>query len=128
MGEVMVVIGILGVYEGVLCFVINLSLIFCVYFVCYMVLIGIVCDVLGVFQYYLILGKFGYVDYCWVILVDVVGWIIMVGGVVVVVYFGCYKMFGGDMWCFFDDFKDLGGQGLEVICGSYLFDYVMYFV
>ena len=49
------------------------------------------------------------------------------GGVAVVAHPGRYKMSGSDMRRFLDDFKDVGGQGIEVTCGSHSPDHVMHF-
>ncbi len=127
MGEAMAAIGIPGVYEGALCFATNPSLISRAHFARYMVSIGIARDVPGVFQHYLTPGKPGYVDHRWATLADAIRWITTAGGVAVVAHPGRYKMSGGDMRRFLDDFKDLGGQGLEVTCGSHSPDNVMHF-
>jgi len=127
MGEAMAAIGIPGVYEGALCFATNPSLISRAHFARYMVSIGIARDVPGVFQHYLTPGKPGYVDHRWATLADAISWITTAGGVAVVAHPGRYKMSGGDMRRFLDDFKDLGGQGLEVTCGSHSPDNVMHF-
>ena len=49
------------------------------------------------------------------------------GGVAVVAHPGRYKMSGAQSRQFLDDFKDLGGQGIEVTCGSHSPDHVMHF-
>lgn len=127
MGEALAAIGIPGVYEGALCFVTNPSLISRAHFARYLVSIGIARDLPGVFQHYLTPGKPGYVDHRWATLADAVGWISGAGGVAVVAHPGRYKLSGGDMRKFLDDFKDLGGQGIEVTCGSHSPDHVLHF-
>jgi hypothetical protein len=127
MGEALAAIGIPGVYEGALCFVTNPSLISRAHFARYMVSIGIARDVPGVFQYYLTPGKPGYVDHRWATLEEAVNWITGAGGVAVVAHPGRYKMSGGDMDRFLGDFKDAGGQGIEVTCGSHSPDHVLHF-
>ena len=127
MGDAMAAIGIPGVYEGALCFATNPSLISRAHFARYLVSIGIARDVPGVFQHYLTPGKPGYVDHRWATLEDAVGWITVAGGVAVVAHPGRYKMSGSDMRRFLDDFKDVGGQGIEVTCGSHSPDHVMHF-
>jgi 3',5'-nucleoside bisphosphate phosphatase len=127
MGDALAAIGIPGVYEGALCFVTNPSLISRAHFARYLVSIGIARDMAGVFQHYLTPGKPGYVDHRWATLQEAIGWIVGAGGVAVVAHPGRYKMSGGDMRRFLDDFKDLGGQGLEVTCGSHSPDQVMHF-
>ena len=127
MGDALAAIGIPGVYEGALCFVTNPSLISRAHFARYLVSIGIARDVSGVFQSYLTPGKPGYVDHRWATLEEAVGWITAAGGVAVVAHPARYKMSGGDMRKFLDDFKDAGGQGIEVTCGSHSPDHVLHF-
>ena len=127
MGDALAAIGIPGVFEGAMCFVTNQSLISRAHFARYLVSIGIARDVPGVFQHYLTPGKPGYVDHHWVTLDEAVGWINGAGGVAVVAHPGRYKMSGAEMRRFLDDFKDLGGRGIEVTCGSHSPDSVMHF-
>ena len=127
MGDALAAIGIPGVYEGALCFATNASLISRAHFARYLVSIGIARDVPGVFQHYLTPGKPGYVDHRWATLEEAVGWINAAGGVAVVAHPGRYKMSGADMRRFLDDFKDTGGRGIEVTCGSHSPDHVMHF-
>jgi predicted metal-dependent phosphoesterase TrpH len=127
MGEALAAIGIPGVYEGAVCFATNPSLISRAHFARYMVSIGIARDVSSLFQSYLTPGKPGYVDHRWATLEEAIGWINAAGGVATVAHPGRYKMSGGDMRRFLDDFKDTGGQGIEVTCGSHSPDHVMHF-
>ncbi len=127
MSDALEAIGIPGVLEGALCFVTNPSLISRAHFARYMVSIGIARDVPGVFQYYLTPGKPGYVDHRWATLEEAVTWITGARGVAVVAHPGRYKMSGGNMDKFLGDFKDAGGQGIEVTCGSHSPDHVLHF-
>jgi 3',5'-nucleoside bisphosphate phosphatase len=127
MGEALAAIGIPGVYEGAVCYATNPNLISRAHFARYMVSIGIARDVPTVFQHYLTPGKPGYVDHRWATLEEAIAWITTAGGVAVVAHPARYKMSGGDMRRFLDDFKAFGGQGLEVTCGSHSPDHVMHF-
>jgi predicted metal-dependent phosphoesterase TrpH len=127
MGAALAAIGIPGVYEGALCFVTNPSLVSRAHFARYLVSIGIARDLPGVFQHYLSPGKPGYVDHRWATLEEAVGWIRGAGGVAVVAHPGRYRMSGGEMGKFLDAFKDLGGQGIEVACGSHAPDQALHF-
>lgn len=127
MGDALAAIGIPGVFEGALSYATNPSLISRAHFARYMVSIGIARDVPGVFQHYLALGKPGYVDHRWATLAEAVGWIRAAGGVAVVAHPGRYKMSGAQMRRFLADFKEMGGEGLEVTCGSHSPDHVMHF-
>ncbi len=127
MGDALAAIGIPGAYEGALCFVTNPSLISRAHFARYLVSIGFARDLPGVFQNYLTPGKPGYVDHRWATLADAIDWITIAGGVAVVAHPGRYKMSGAQMRQFLGDFKDLGGAGIEVTCGSHSPDHVMHF-
>ena len=127
MSDALAAIAIPGVLEGAMRYAGNPDLISRAHFARYMVEIGIARDVPGVFQHYLTPGKPGYVDHRWASLEEAIGWITGAGGVAVVAHPGRYKMSGGDMRRFLDDFKDLGGQGVEVTCGSHSPDHIMHF-
>ncbi len=127
MGEALAAIGIPGVFEGAMSYATNPSLISRAHFGRYMVSIGIARDLPGLFQHYLTPGKPGYVDHRWATLEETVSWITAAGGVAVVAHPGRYKMSGAEMRRFLDDFKDVGGQGIEVTCGSHSPDHVMHF-
>ncbi|MDD2884963.1 MAG: PHP domain-containing protein [Dechloromonas sp.] len=127
MGDALAAIGIPGVYDGALTYVTNPSLISRAHFARYLVSIGIARETSEVFQHYLTPGKPGYVDHRWATLADAVGWIRDGGGVAVVAHPGRYRMSGAEMRHFLDDFKALGGQGIEVTCGSHSPDHVLHF-
>ncbi len=127
MGEALAAIGIPGVFDGAMRYVTNPSLISRAHFGRYMVSIGIARDLPSLFLHYLTPGKPGYVDHRWATLEEAVGWISAAGGVAVVAHPGRYKMSGAGMRRFLDDFRDVGGQGIEVTCGSHSPDHVMHF-
>ena len=127
MGDALAAVGIPGVYEGALGFVTNPDLISRAHFARYLVSIGIAREVSEVFQHYLTPGKPGYVDHRWATLADAVDWIAAGGGVAVVAHPGRYRMSGADMRRFLDEFKDRGGRGIEVACGSHSADHVLHF-
>lgn len=127
MGAALEALGMPGVFEGALRFATNPSLISRAHFARYMVSIGIARDVSGVFQHYLKPGKPGYVDHRWASLEQAVGWIKGAGGVAVVAHPARYSFSGAQMRRFLDDFKEIGGQGIEVTSGSHTPDHVMHF-
>ncbi len=127
MGDALAAIGIPGVLDGAMTYVTNPNLISRAHFARYLVSIGIARDIAGVFQHYLAPGKPGYVDHRWATLADALGWIHAAGGVAVLAHPGRYKMSGGDMRKFLDEFKDLGGQAIEVASGSHSPDHVLHF-
>jgi len=127
MGDALAAIGIPGVFAGAMGYVTNPNLISRAHFARYLVSIGIARDIAGVFQHYLAPGKPGYVDHRWATLADALDWIHAAGGVAVLAHPGRYKMSGGDMRKFLDEFKDLGGQAIEVASGSHSPDHVLHF-
>lgn len=127
MGDALAAIGIPGVFAGAMTYVTNPNLISRAHFARYLVSIGIARDIAGVFQHYLAPGKPGYVDHRWATLADALDWIHAAGGVAVLAHPGRYKMSGGDMRKFLDEFKDLGGQAIEVASGSHSPDHVLHF-
>lgn len=118
MADALEAIGIDGVYEGALRYAGNPYLISRAHFARYMVEIGIAKDVSAVFHSYLTPGRPGYVDHRWVSLQDALSWIHAVGGVAVVAHPSRYRLSGGEMRALLTEFKELGGQGIEVIYGS----------
>lgn len=127
MAEALAAIGIPGVFAGAMRYAGNPSLISRAHFARYLVEAGVAKDVPSVFQYYLTPGKPGYVDHRWATLEDAIGWIGAAGGVAVVAHPARYKVSNGELRRFLDAFKDTGGQGLEVVCGSHTPDHVLHF-
>lgn len=127
MGDSLAAIGIPGVFEGALGYVTNPNLISRAHFARYLVSIGIAAEPAEVFRHYLVPGKPGYVDHRWATLADALGWIAAAGGVAVVAHPGRYKFSGEAMRRFLGEFKDTGGQAIEVVCGSHTPDHVLHF-
>lgn len=127
MSDALAAIGIGGVFAGALGYAGNPNLISRAHFARYLVEIGIAKDVPSVFQHYLTPGKPGYVDHRWASLEEAMAWISAGGGVSVVAHPGRYKMSGADMRRFLAEFKDRGGQAVEVVCGSHSPDHVLHF-
>jgi predicted metal-dependent phosphoesterase TrpH len=112
-------VGIEGAYEGALRFVANPELISRTHFARFLIERGVCADVAEVFKNYLVEGKPGYVPHRWASLEDAVRWIHEAGGTAVVAHPGRYKL--GDLATgqFFDQFKQLGGEAIEVVTGSH---------
>jgi predicted metal-dependent phosphoesterase TrpH len=81
-------------------------------------------DLRSVFESYLVPGRPGYVDHRWATLADSVRWILGAGGVAAVAHPGRYKLSRADMRRFLTEFKDLGGQAIEVMSGSHTPEHV----
>lgn len=114
--------GIPNAFEGALKFVGNPDLISRTHFARYMVELGVQNDISGVFRNYLTEGKPGYVPHRWATLKDAVTWIRGAGGIAVVAHPGRYKFGDVALDAFLNEFKQLGGTGMEVVTGSHTVD------
>jgi predicted metal-dependent phosphoesterase TrpH len=110
--------GIPGCFEGAMRHAQNPNLISRSHFARHLVEIGIRRDVHSIFDAYLVPGKPGYVTHPWATLGEAIGWIHGAGGIAVVAHPGRYRFSRRDLRALFDEFKALGGQGIEVVSGS----------
>ncbi|HET7774935.1 MAG TPA: 3',5'-nucleoside bisphosphate phosphatase [Azospira sp.] len=127
MAEALDAIAIRGTFEGAMSYAENPNLISRAHFARYLVAIGLCKDVHNVFDNYLTPGKPGYVDHRWATLEDAVSWIRAAGGVAVVAHPGRYKISNGALRRFLGQFKEAGGEGIEVVTGSHSPDQVHHF-
>lgn len=72
-----------------------------------------------VFKRFLVSGKPGYVPGDWASLEQAVGWIRASGGQAVIAHPARYKLTRTKLLGLIGAFRELGGQGLEVVCGSH---------
>lgn len=119
MSEQLAVAGIAGAYEGALRFVGNPSLISRTHFARFLVDSGRCRDVAEVFRRYLSEGRPGFVPHRWARLSDAVAWIRDAGGVAVVAHPGRYRLGESALWSFFGEFRDAGGDAIEVVSGNH---------
>jgi 3',5'-nucleoside bisphosphate phosphatase len=119
MGEELAKVGIKNAYEGALKYVGNPDLISRTHFARYIVEIGQATDTNDVFRRYLGDGKPGFVPHRWATLRDAVGWIVGAGGEAVIAHPGRYKFTPNEELALFNEFKALGGRGVEVVTGSH---------
>lgn len=111
--------GIGGAFDGAMRFAENPSLISRAHFARYLVESGVCKDVRSVFESYLVPGRPGYVDHRWATLADSVGWVRNAGGIASVAHPGRYKLSARNMRRFLSEFKEVGGQAIEVMSGSH---------
>jgi predicted metal-dependent phosphoesterase TrpH len=111
--------GIPGAYEGALKYVGNPDLLSRTHFARYLVEIGACSGTSEVFRKYLIEGKPGYVPHRWATLAEAVGWIRKAGGIPVIAHPGRYRFTPVAEGALFDEFKQLGGNTIEVVTGSH---------
>ncbi len=115
-------IGIAGAYEGAMRYAENPSLISRAHFARYLVEAKVCRDVRSVFDHYLVPGRPGYVDHRWASAQDCVSWIHSAGGLAVLAHPARYKLSSGALRRFLGEFRDLGGDAIEVVSGSHSLD------
>lgn len=76
-------------------------------------------DMRAVFKHYLVKGKPGYVAHTWASLELALRWIIDAGGLPVIAHPGRYDLGRTLLDALFSEFKEAGGVGVEVVCGSH---------
>ncbi|MGD9943140.1 MAG: 3',5'-nucleoside bisphosphate phosphatase [Burkholderiaceae bacterium] len=111
--------GIPGAYEGALTYVGNPALVSRTHFARFLVERGVCADVRDVFRRFLSEGKPGYVPHRWASLSEAVSWIRGAGGMAVLAHPGRYRLGDTGLWELITQFRDAGGEGLEVISGSH---------
>ncbi|MCS0589927.1 3',5'-nucleoside bisphosphate phosphatase [Massilia norwichensis] len=111
--------GIPGAYEGALKYVGNPDLLSRTHFARYLVEIGACGSTSEVFRKYLTEGKPGYVPHRWATLAEAVGWIRQAGGIPVIAHPGRYRFTPVAEGAMLDEFKQLGGNAIEVVTGSH---------
>lgn len=116
--------GIPGALEGAYAFAGNKELIGRTHFARFLVAGGVVKDVKTVFKKYLVKGKPGYVHHDWASLAEAVSWIHAAGGQAVLAHPGRYHFGRERMRDFLREFRELGGDAIEVVTGSHTADQV----
>ncbi len=124
MAEDLARLGIVGALEGAYAFAGNKELIGRTHFARFLVERGVVKDVKTVFKKYLVKGKPGYVHHEWASLADALSWIRAAGGQSVLAHPGRYHFGRERMRDLLKDFKELGGDAIEVVTGSHTADQV----
>lgn len=119
MGRRLDAMGVTNSYEGALSYVSNPALISRTHFARYLVDQGY-CDKLqDVFHRYLGENSPAYVPMQWSSLEQAVGWILQAGGRAVIAHPGRYDYTPMQFDALFEEFRDLGGEGIEVVTGSH---------
>ncbi|EXI88802.1 MAG: Histidinol phosphatase of the PHP family protein [Candidatus Accumulibacter regalis] len=117
-------VGIEGAFDGAMRYAANPSLISRAHFGRFLVDSGVAKDLRSVFESYLVPGRPGYVDHRWATLADSLAWVHAAGGLVAVAHPGRYKLSRVEMRRFLAEFKDLGGEAIEVVSGSHTQEHV----
>jgi predicted metal-dependent phosphoesterase TrpH len=111
--------GIRGAYEGARKFATSERLMSRTHFARFLVDAGYARDVKTVFNRFLIRGKPGHVTHQWATLRDAVGWITAAGGQAVLAHPGRYPVGRSGMRRLLAEFRDAGGEGIEVLSPSH---------
>jgi predicted metal-dependent phosphoesterase TrpH len=111
--------GIPGAYEGALKFVGNPDLLSRTHFARFLVECGKCATTSEVFRRFLTEGNPGYVPHRWASLPEAMGWIRSAGGIAVIAHPGRYKFTPTAEGALLDEFKQLGGNAIEVVTGSH---------
>ena len=120
-------VGIKGAYEGALTYAGNHELISRTHFARFLVETGVCRDTNEVFRKYLTDGKPGFVEHRWASLKDAVAWITQAGGAAVIAHPARYRFTANEEFALFTEFKNHGGQAVEVVTGSHsAAEYVTY--
>lgn len=117
-------LGVQNALAGAFTYASNKSLIGRTHFARYLVECGLVKDVKTVFKKYLVKGKPGYVHHEWASLHEALVWIRASGGQAVLAHPGRYHFGRERMHDLLGEFRDLGGDAIEVVTGSHTADQV----
>ncbi|MFN3377389.1 MAG: 3',5'-nucleoside bisphosphate phosphatase [Burkholderiaceae bacterium] len=112
-------VGIVGAYEGALRYAGNPELISRTHFARFLVEQRVCRDTGEVFRRFLTEGKPGFVPHRWARLGDAVRWICDAGGVAIIAHPARYSLSANEEFALFSEFRQHGGQGVEVVTGSH---------
>jgi len=118
-------VGIHGSYAGALRYVSNPALVGRSHFARYIVEAGHAKDVKSVFDHWLAKDKPGYVSHHWTTLETALSWIHGAGGVAVIAHPGRYRISKKELRRLLGEFRDMGGEGIEVLSGSHSADEIL---
>ena len=119
MSDQLAKVGIRGAFEGALKYAGNPELISRTHFARYLVEAGVCRETNDVFRKYLTEGNPGFVEHRWASLKDAVTWITEARGVAVIAHPARYRFSANEEFALFTEFKNHGGQGVEVVTGSH---------
>ena len=111
--------GIEGAFEGAMKHADNPEMLGRTHFARFLVESGVRPTVAEVFKHYLVEGKPGYVPHRWGTLEQAVGWIRSAGGRAVIAHPARYGLAELQRDALIEAFRDLGGEGIEVVTGSH---------
>ena len=119
MGDDLARSGIAGAYEGAYDYAVNKQMVGRTHFARWLVAQGHASDMRSAFRRFLTRGNQGYVEHQWTTLENAVSWIRASGGMAVIAHPGRYAFNARELHLLLDDFRTLGGEGIEGITGSH---------
>ena len=119
--------GIEGAFAGALRHAGNPAMVSRTHFARFLAAVGAVAHTKDAFRKYLVPGKPGYVPHQWAVLADAVAWIRAAGGHAVLAHPGRYGLSAAAMDALLGEFRDAGGEAIEVVTGSHSPDQVHHF-
>jgi predicted metal-dependent phosphoesterase TrpH len=111
--------GIPDAFEGARVYVTSERLISRTHFARFLIETGHVRDMKDAFRRFLAPGKPGYVEHAWATLPQALGWIHAAGGQAVIAHPGRYKVSNASMRKLVGEFRDAGGDAIEVLSPSH---------
>ena len=111
--------GIHGAFEGAMQHAGNPEMLGRTHFARFLVESGVRPTVADVFKHYLVEGKPGFVPHRWGALDQAVAWIRGAGGRAVIAHPARYALSEMQRDALIEAFKDVGGEGIEVVTGSH---------
>jgi 3',5'-nucleoside bisphosphate phosphatase len=111
--------GIPDALEGARKYVTSDRLISRTHFARFLAETGHVRDVHDAFKRYLVAGKPGYVPHSWAALAEAIDWIRGAGGQAILAHPGRYAISSRDMRRLLGEFRDAGGEAIEVVSSSH---------
>jgi predicted metal-dependent phosphoesterase TrpH len=112
-------VGIHGAFEGAMQHAGNPEMLGRTHFARFLVESGVRPTVADVFKHYLVEGKPGFVPHRWGALEQAVEWIRGAGGRAVIAHPARYALSELQRDALIEAFKDVGGEGIEVVTGSH---------
>ena len=112
-------VGIRGAFEGALRYAGNPELVSRTHFARFLVETGVCHDTSEVFRRFLTEGNPGDGPHRWATLGNAVRWIREAGGMAVIAHPARYRFTANEEYALFSEFKQHGGQGVEVVTGSH---------
>ena len=118
-GDALAAAGIAGAWAGAQRYVTSERLVSRTHFARFLVEAGHAKEMKDVFRRFLVPGKPGYVAHDWATLGQAIGWIHAAGGQAVLAHPGRYKVSDSGLRRLLADFRDAGGDGIEVLSSAH---------